>query len=70
MKTLGCLVVIIVVCLGIFWLSSSSELSEKGKAQLAGQKVHRGWNQVRDYARNFKKGWKSIDDKTNKDKTP
>ncbi len=70
MKALGCLVLIIAVCVGIFWLLSSPELSNEDKARIAGQKVHRGWNYMRNYARNFQKGWKSVDDSTNKDKRP
>ena len=70
MKALGCLVVIIVVCVGIFWLANSPGLSDEDKASIAGQKVHRGWNRMRNYARNFQKGWKSVDDTTNKDKKP
>ncbi len=71
MKALGCLVVIIVVCVGIFWLmSSSASLSDEDKARVAGQKVHRGWNYVQKSARNFQEGWKSADDSTNKDNKP
>ncbi len=64
MKVLGCLVVIIVLCVGIFWLTSSPGLSDEDKARITGQKVHRGWNYMRNYARNFQEGWKSADDST------
>ena len=70
MKTLGCLVVIIVVCVGIFWLTNSPGLSDEDKARVAGEKVHRGWNRMRNYARDFQEGWKSVDDGTDKDKKP
>ena len=70
MKTLGCLVVIIVVCVGIFWLTRSPSLSDEDKARIVGEKVHRGWNSVQKYTRNVQKGWKSVDDKTNKADTP
>ena len=69
MKALGCLIVIIALCVGIFWLmSSSAELSDEDKAHIAGQKVHRGWNRMQNYARSFQEGWKSVDDNTKKDK--
>ena len=68
MKTLGCLVVIIVVCVGIFWLTNSPGLSDEDKARVAGEKVHRGWNRMRDRARDFQEGWKSVDDNTKEDK--
>ena len=68
MKALGCLVVIIVVCVGIFWLINSPGLSDEDKAHVAGQKVHRGWNRIRDSARSFQEGWKSADDNGKKDK--
>ena len=69
MKTFGCLVVIIALCVGIFWLmSSSADLSDEDKAHVAGQKVHRGWNRIRDSARSFQEGWKSADDNGKKDK--
>ena len=68
MKALGCLVVIIVVCVGIFWLmNSSASLSDEDKARVVGEKVHRGWNQMRNYARDFQEGWKSVDDNSKKD---
>ena len=71
MKAFGCLVVVIVVCVGIFWLmSSSAGLSDEDKARVAGEKVHRGWNRMRDYARDFQEGWKSVDDNAEKDKNP
>ena len=70
MKTLGCLVVIIVVCVGIFWLTRSPSLSDEDKARIVGEKVHRGWNSVQKYARNVQEGWKSADDSTNKADTP
>jgi len=70
MKTLGCLVVIIVVCVGIFWLTRSPGLSDEDKARLVGEKVHRGWNSVHNYARDVQKGWKSVDDNSNKGNTP
>ena len=68
MKTLGCLVVIIVICVGIFWLAGSTDLPDEDKAHIAGQKVHRGWNRMRSYARSFKKGWKSADQDNNENK--
>ena len=67
MKTLGCLLVIVVVCVGIFWLTSSPDISDEDKARIAGQKVHRGWNYMRNFASKFKEGWKSTDDSANKD---
>ena len=70
MKTLGCLVVIIVVCAGFFWLTRSPNLSDEDKARIIGEKVHRGWNSMQKYAGNVQKGWKSVDDNTNKDNTP
>ncbi len=66
MKTLGCLVVIIVMCVGIFYLTSSPGLSDEDKARIVGEKAHRGWNQVQKYARNARKGWKSVNDSANK----
>ena len=42
MKTLGCLIVIIVVVVGILWLTSSPGLSDEDKARVLGEKVHRG----------------------------
>ncbi len=68
MKTFGCLLVIIVVCVGVFWLIGSSGVSDEDKARIAGQKVHRGWNRMRDYAHSFQEGWKSADEDSDKDK--
>ena len=68
MKALGCLVIIIVLCVGIFWLISAPGLGDEDKARVAGQKVHRGWNRVRARARDFREGWKSVDDDANKDR--
>ena len=70
MKTLGCLIVIIIVGVGIFWLTSSPSLSDEDKARIVGEKVHRGWNHVQKYARNVQKGWKSADDSTDKANKP
>ena len=69
MKALGCLVVIVVLCVGIFWLmGSSADLGDEDKAHVAGQKVHRGWNRMQGYARSFQEGWKSADEDSEKDK--
>ena len=70
MKTLGCLIVIIVVVVGILWLTSSPGLSDEDKARVLGEKVHRGWNYVRKSARDFQKGWKSVEDNSGKDNEP
>ena len=70
MRSLGCLVVIIAVCAGIFFLSGSQGLSDQDKARIVGEKVHRGWNQVQKYAHNAQQGWKSLDDSAAEAKTP
>ena len=70
MRSLGCLVVIVAVCAGIYFLSGSQGLSDQDKARIVGQKVHRGWNQVQKYAHSAQEGWKSANDKADKPNTP
>ena len=70
MRTLGCLVVIILVCVGIYWLANSPGLSDEDKARIVGEKVHRGWNQVQKYAHQAQEGWKSANDRTDNANTP
>jgi len=66
MKTLGCLVIIIIVFVGILFLTGSPGLNEEDKARIVGEKVHRGWNHVQKYVRNAQEGWKSVNDNTNR----
>jgi len=62
MKGLGCLVLILIILAGLFVVFAPGDLSDRQKAQWAGRKVHRGWNQVRNYAENVREGWKSVPD--------
>ena len=61
MKAIGCLVVVIVVIAGIFLLTSGKDMTNEQKARLVGEKAHRGWNRLQDFAREAKEGWKSTD---------
>jgi len=61
MKKLGCLVVIILVCVGIFvFVTSSRDMTDEQKVQWVGEKSHRGWNRMRKFMQDAQEGWKSV----------
>ena len=57
MKKLGCLTLIVLIGLAVYFLMSSQGLTDEQKAQLVGEKVHRGWQEVSRLAEQAKKGW-------------
>lgn len=63
MRCLGCLVLIVLVVVGIYLLTSTQDMSDQQKAQWVGQKAHRGWNQARKFAADAREGWKTGEDK-------
>ena len=63
MKAIGCLLVIILVAVGIFLLSSGGDMTGEEKARFIGEKAHRGWNRLRQFAGEAREGWKSADQK-------
>lgn len=67
MRSIGCLAVIALVCVGIFLLASSADFDEAQKGQWIGEKAHRGWNHIKKIAGGARKGWKTVEDTPSKD---
>ena len=59
MRTIGCLAIVALICVGIWLLAGSQDMSDEQKAQWAGEKAHRGWNRLQQMAASAKQGWKS-----------
>ena len=57
MRSIGCLGLIILICLGGYFLVTTGGMSNEQRAQLLGQKAHRGWNQARSFVQNAQEGW-------------
>ncbi len=62
MKTIGCLGVIALVVLAILFLTNTKDATDEQKAQLVGQKAHRGWNIIKVFAHQTAQGWKTVPD--------
>lgn len=63
MRTIGCLTVLAILCVGIWLLAGSQDMSDRQKAQWVGQKAHRGWNQAKQMAAEARGGWQSEPDR-------
>ncbi len=57
MRKIGCLIVIILVCVAAYYLMSAQGMTEEQMAQFIGEKAHRGWQEVRRMAAQAKSGW-------------
>jgi hypothetical protein len=57
MKTLGCLTMIVLICVGIYFLMNLQGMDDAQKGQWLGDKAHRGWNRIQKMADNAKQGW-------------
>lgn len=59
MRTIGCLgiLILIVIAIWLFATTDMDKMSDEEKAQVLGEKAHRGWNQVKKYAQSAKQGW-------------
>ncbi len=65
MRKLGCLIVIVLICVGAYYLMSAEGTTDEQKVQLIGEKAHRGWQEVGRMAEQAKKGWdRAPDSKT------
>ena len=62
MRSLGCLVVILLVVAGaLVWLATR-DMTDARRAQWVGEKAHRGWNAAREFTEHAKEGWNKTDD--------
>jgi len=61
MKTIGCLVIIVLVGVGIFLLAGSQDMIHEQKAQWLGEKAHRGWNRAKKFLGAAREGWQSAE---------
>jgi len=71
MRSIGCLIVIAIIVVGIYLLASTKDMTDQEKAQWVGEKAHRGWNRVKRLAEGAREGWKSApQDRSGKDARP
>ncbi len=61
MRAIGCLGVIIIVIVAIFFLTQGN-FDQDNASQWVGEKAPRGWNMVRQSAQNARKGWQNVPD--------
>lgn len=59
MRSIGCLGLIILIGVAVYFLATTADLSSEQCAQVVGQKAHRGWNQVRKFVQNAQEGWQN-----------
>ncbi|MFA6134391.1 MAG: hypothetical protein WC869_10305 [Phycisphaerae bacterium] len=59
MRSIGCLGLIVLIGVVVYFLATTADLSSEQRAQVVGQKAHRGWNQVRKFVQNAQEGWQS-----------
>jgi hypothetical protein len=57
MRSIGCLGLILLIGLGVYLLATTGGMSNEQRAQLLGEKAHRGWNQARSFAQSAQEGW-------------
>jgi hypothetical protein len=59
-KKIGCLIVIILVCVGVYYFMSAEGMTEEQMVQFVGEKAHRGWQETSRMAEQARKGWNEV----------
>jgi hypothetical protein len=67
MKSIGCLTVIALIALGIFLLGKGQDMSQDEQGRYIGEKVHRGYNKIKQVVTGAKEGWKTVPDEEQED---
>lgn len=62
MRKLGCLIVIVLICVGGYYLLSAEGMTDEQKMQFVGEKAHRGWQEAHRMAEQARKGWDKASD--------